>query len=168
MRNFNSLVGCSMMSLLLGMGLLTASAQAQTAKDLVGTWIAVSNVSDQGGVKSQPYGSTPLGILIFSADGHYGLLLSRNDLPKFASNSRTNGTAEENKAAVQGTISHFGRYTVSETDKAILFKIDASTYPNFNDTEQKRPFTLAGDELSYTVPSFSGGGSAVSVWKRVK
>ena len=30
------------------------------------------------------------------------------DLPKFASNSRTNGTADENKAVVQGSISHFG------------------------------------------------------------
>ena len=168
MSNFKSQAGAFVMSLLLGIGLLTVPAWAQTAKDLVGTWIAVSNVSDQGGVKSEVYGSPPLGMLIFDADGHYGLVLSRKDLPKFASNSRTNGTAEENKAAVQGTISHFGRYAVSEPDKTIFFKIEASTYPNFNGTEQKRPFTLIGDELTYTVPAFSGGGTAVAVWKRIK
>jgi hypothetical protein len=143
-------------------------AQAQTAKDLVGAWIAVSNVADQGGVKSEPFGSPPQGMLIFEADGRYGLILSRKDVPKFASNSRTNGTAEENKAVVQGTISHFGRYAVSPADKSILFHIELSTYPNFNGTEQKRSFELVGDELKYTVPSFSGGGTAVSVGKRAK
>jgi hypothetical protein len=34
-------------------------------------------------------------MLIFEADGRYGLILSRNNVPKFASNSRTNGTAHE-------------------------------------------------------------------------
>jgi hypothetical protein len=168
MHNLSSQVGYSITSLLLGITLLTVPASAQTAKDIVGTWVAVSNVSEQGGIKAEPYGSPPLGMLIFGPDGHYGLILSRKDLPKFASNSRTNGTAEENKAAVQGTISHFGRYAVSEADKIITFKIEASTYPNFNDTDQKRSFTLTGDELTYTVPAFSGGGTAVSTWKRVK
>jgi hypothetical protein len=151
-----------------GIGLATDLAHAQTAKDLVGTWIAVSNVAEQGGVKSEPYGPTPQGMLIFDADGRYGLILSRKDVPKFASNSRTNGTSDENKAVVQGSISHFGRYTVSAPDKTILFHIELSTYPNFNGTDQKRSFELVGDELKYTVPAFSGGGTAVAVWKRAK
>ena len=158
----------SMLSLCVVAGLLSDLAQAQTAKDLVGAWIAVSNVAEQGGVKSEPYGATPQGMLIFEADGRYGLILSRKDVPKFASNSRTNGTADENKSVVQGTISHFGRYTVSPTDKTIVFHIELSTYPNFNGTEQKRSFELVGDELKYTVPAFSGGGTAVAVWKRAK
>jgi Lipocalin-like domain len=157
-----------MLSLCAIIGLLSEFANAQTAKDLVGAWIAVSNVAEQGGVKSEPYGATPQGMLIFEADGRYGLILSRKDMPKFASNSRTNGTADENKAVVQGTISHFGRYTVNPTDKSIVFHIDLSTYPNFNGTEQKRSFELSGDELKYTVPAFSGGGTAVAVWKRAK
>lgn len=159
MRKFSILV-------LFVLGTLTAPAIAQSAKDLAGTWIATSNVSEQSGVKSNPYGDPPAGMLIFDADGHYGLVLSRKDLPKFASNSRTNGTTDENKAAVQGTIAHFGQYAVSGSD--IIFKIEVSTYPNFNGTEQKRPFTLKGDELTYTVPAFSGGGSAISTWKRAK
>ena len=167
MRNVSWQIRCLILSLL-APALLPHVAHAQTAKDLVGTWIAVANVVEQGGVKSEPYGSPPQGMLIFDANGRYGLVLSRSDVPKFASNSRTNGTAEENKAAVQGTISHFGRYTVDETGKTILFKIDVSTYPNFNGTEQKRAFTLANDELTYSVPAFSGGGTAVATWKRAK
>jgi hypothetical protein len=64
---------------------------------------------------------------------------------------------------VQGTISRFGRYAVSPADKSIVFHIELSTYPNFYGTEQKRSFELVGDELKYTVPAFSGGGSAVAV-----
>jgi hypothetical protein len=69
---------------------------------------------------------------------------------------------------VQGTISHFGRYTVNAADKSIVFHIDLSTYPNFNGTEQNRSFELVADELKYTVPAFSGGGTALAVWKRAK
>ena len=160
-------VGYLMLSLCT-VAVLSDLAYAQAAKELVGAWIAVSNIAEQGGIKSEPYGATPQGMLIFEADGRYGLILSRKDVPKFASNSRTNGTADENKAVVQGTISHFGRYTVNPADKSIVFHIDLSTYPNFNGTEQKRSFELVGDELKYTVPAFSGGGTAVAVWKRTK
>ena len=80
MREFNIFV-------LFVLGVLTGPATAQSAKDLLGTWVATSNVSEQNGVKSNPYGDPPLGMLIFDADGHYGLLLSRKDIPKFASNS---------------------------------------------------------------------------------
>src|SRR3974390_3684414 len=37
---------------------------------------------------------------------------------------------------------------INEVDKTILFKIETSTYPNFNGSEQKRGFTLVGDEFS--------------------
>jgi hypothetical protein len=147
---------------------MTGLARAQTAKDLVGAWVPVSNVAEQGGAKIQPYGPNPQGMLIFDANGRYGLILSRSDVPKFASNSRTKGTDEENKAVVQGTISHFGRYSVNEADKSITFHIESSTFPNFNGVEQKRPFTLAGDQLTYTVPGSSVGGTATASWKRVK
>jgi lipocalin-like protein len=152
----------------LGLPLFGGPAMAQTAKDLVGAWTAVSNTAEQGGRKSEPYGVSPQGMLIFEANGRYGLILSKRDVPKITSNSRTNGTAEENKAVVQGTISHFGTYSVNEADKSITFRIETSTYPNFNGTEQKRGFTLVGDELTYTVPAFSGGGTAIAKWKRAK
>jgi hypothetical protein len=168
MRKLDRQTVCFVLSLCAASGFAADAAHGQTAKDLVGAWVAVSNVAEQGGVKSEPYGPAPQGMLIFEADGRYGLILSRKDVPKFASNSRTKGTADENKAVVEGTISHFGRYTVSPADKSILFHIELSTYPNFNGTEQKRSFELVGDELKYTVPAFSGGGSAVAVWRRAK
>ncbi len=49
----------------------------------------------------------------------------------------------------QGTIAHFGRYSVNEADKTIILHIETSTFPNWNGVEQKRPLTLTGDELRW-------------------
>ena len=89
-------------------------------------------------------------------------------LPKFASNNRTEGTPDENTAVVQGSVAHFGRYTVNEADKTITFLIETSTFPNWGGAAQKRPFTLIDEMLKYTVAAATGGGTAEVVLRRVK
>ena len=56
---------------------------------------------------------------MYDDTGHFSVIITRFDLPKFASNNRETGTAEENKAIVQGSLACFGTYSVSETDKSI-------------------------------------------------
>jgi Lipocalin-like domain len=153
---------------LLGVALLPGDALAQTtAKDLVGTWIVASSTAEQGGTELEPYGSNPKGILILDENGRYALMVLRPDLPTFASNNRTAGTPEENSAVVQGSIAHFGTYAVEGGD-TLVFRIEASTFPNWNGAEQKRPFALTGGKLKYTVPQASGGGTGQVVWTRAK
>jgi hypothetical protein len=149
---------------------LSASAYAQSAKDVVGTWDYVSaETVAPDGKRSPTFGPNPKGIVVFEANGRYALIVTRSDQPKFASNNRLQGTPEENKAIVQGSISHFGTYVVNEPDKTITFHIQISTFPNWDGMEQKRPFTVSGDELKYTVPAASGGGgTAEVVLKRLK
>jgi len=77
------------------------------------------------------------------------------------------GTVEENKAAVQGANPHWGTDSVNEANKTIDFKIEHAFFPNWEGTEQKRPFTITGDELRYTATA-STGGTAELVWKRAK
>jgi hypothetical protein len=143
---------------------------AQSAKDVVGTWDYVSaETVAPDGKRSPTFGPKPKGILIFEANGRYALIVTRSDQPKFASNNRLQGTPEENKAIVQGSISHFGTYAVNEAEKSITFHVQTSTFPNWDGVDQKRPFTVSGDELKYTVPVASGGGgSAEVVLKRLK
>src|SRR5207245_7025541 len=128
----------------------------------------VSAVSEQGGKKSHTLGPKPKGILIVDANGRYVIAFSRADLPKVASNNRTTATAEENKAIVGGSLTHFGTLSINAADKTFTFKIETATFPNWNGTEQKRPFTVTGDELKYTVAAASGGGTATVVWKRAR
>jgi len=155
-------------ALALGMCCSANPTCAQTAKDVVGTWTMVSNVTEQDGKKTEPFGTDPKGIMVLDASGHYVVVSMRAALPRFASNSRVTGTAEENAGVVQGSVTHFGTYAVNEADKTLIFKIENSTFANWNGAEQRRPFTLTGDELTYTIPTSSVGGTARVVWKRVK
>jgi len=48
--------------------------------------------------------------MMVDAGGHISVTTLRSDLPKFQSNNRIAGTADENKAIVQGSIAYFGTY----------------------------------------------------------
>lgn len=144
-----------------------AFGQQSTAKQqIVGTWtyVAVDTVAADGS-RTPMYGPNPTGVAMFDAQGHYALLTARRGQAKFASNNRLEGTAEENKAVVAGSIAHFGTYSIDDAGKTITFNIETSTFPNWNGTTQKRPFTLTGDELRWVTPG-SSGGTAEVVLKR--
>ena len=154
-------------TLIFGVFLFTKEAVAQTANDLVGTWTLVSITLEQDGKKTEMYGANPQGRAIFDSNGRFTIVLIRSDVPKFASTNREAGTSEENKAAVQGSIAYFGTYSVSGTGKAIMYHLEGSTFPNWRGVDQKRLFTLSGDELTLTNPTPStGSGTAYGVWKR--
>jgi hypothetical protein len=158
--------------LLLGVAVLPgdASGQEKSMKEqLVGAWtyVSVDSVRPDGS-RVPMYGPKPQGLVIFDGNGRYALVNARSGQPKFASNNRMEGTPEENRAVVQGSIAHFGRYIVNEADKTITFQIETSTFPNWNGTVQRRPFTLTGDELKWTTPDASGGGSGEVVLNRAK
>src|ERR1700752_107830 len=113
------------------------------------------------------YGPNPQGQQIFDTNGRYSLIITRSDVPKFASGNRETGTPEENKAAVQGGIAYFGTYSGSETDEIITYHLEGSTFPNWRGFDQKRIFKLSGDAFSYTNPTSSpGSGNVYVVWKR--
>jgi hypothetical protein len=157
-------------ALILGVCLPDNKLVAQTANDLVGTWTLVSITLEQDGKKTDFYGPNPRGQVKYDPNGHVLFIITRSDLPKFASNNREAGTPEENKAVVQGSIAYFGTYSVNETDKTITTHIESCTFPNWNGTDRKSSFNISGDELSITVittPS-TGTGTAYLVWKRAK
>jgi hypothetical protein len=152
----------------LGLALLPGNAFGQTAKDLVGTWTQVSNVTiSQDGRRTEPFGPNPKSVAIFDSNGHFATITVRPDLPKFASNNRMQGTPEENKAVVQGSIALFGTYTVA--DKVVTLKVEASTWPGWTGTDQKRPIiSFTGDDLKWTVPAASVGGVGEVTYRRIK
>src|SRR5689334_15406669 len=61
---------------------------------------------------------------------------------RFASGRRDQGTPEENKAIVQGSLAYCGTYAVS--NETLIMRIEGSTYPNEEGVEQRRAYTLNG------------------------
>jgi hypothetical protein len=154
--------------LVLGVVLTAGDACAQTTKDLAGTWTLVSAVTEQGGNKTDPYGPNPKGIFMVDANDRCVVVYARADLPKVASNNRTTATPEENKAIVGGSLAYVGTVSVNPAEKTLTLNIEASTFPNWNGTALKVPFTITGDELTFTAgaAAASGGGTITIVWKR--
>ena len=156
----------------LGLALLPDSTVAQQKplkEQIVGTWMLVSSDTVQSnGTRSPTFGPNPRGIAIFDSGGHYVFVFNNSSLPKFAANNRTTGTAEENKAVVQGSLTHFGTYSVNEADRSYTLHVESSSFPNWTGTEQKRSFTILGDDLKWITPAASGSGTAELVWKRAK
>lgn len=146
---------------------IASNAVAQSAKDIVGSWRNVSNVTiHPDGKRTDNFGPNGTGQLIFGPDGRFVVVNINPDTPKFASNNRSMGTAEENKAAVLGSVGLFGTYTFD--GKVVTMKVEGSTYPNWTGTEQKRNVTsLTADELKWTLAGSLGGTSEL-VFKRLK
>jgi hypothetical protein len=139
---------------------------AQTAKDLVGTWRMRSNVSlKPDGSKVEVFGAHGTGLAIFEPDGHFAIVNLNPDTPKFASDNRAQGTPEENKEAVLGSIALYDTYSVTGN---INFEIEGSTYPNWTGTQQKRNITaLTSNEIKWSLAASIGGTNEVT-WSRLK
>jgi Lipocalin-like domain len=164
----NRAIVLTTMAVSLGLA-LPAPAVAQTAKDLVGTWMNISNMNvRQDGSRAEAFGPHGTGIAIFESNGRYAIINVNPDVPKFAANNRVQGTPAENKAAVDGAIAHYGTYAFDAANKVINLKVEGSSYPNWAGTEQKRTIiSFAGDDLKWSVAASAGGTGEVG-WKRAK
>lgn len=147
------------------------SQQKPPKEQLVGTWALVSwDQRNADGTTFRQFGASPKGIAFFDAGGHYIITVMRSDRPKYSIDNfgqLAQATAEENKATAQGTITYFGTYSVNEADRTIDIRVEASSFPNWNGTDQKRFFEVTGDQLKLTVRP-PRGGSVDVLWKREK
>jgi len=139
----------------------SASLAAQpTTKSVAGTYSAVSVPA---------FGDKPYGQMILLPGGRYSIIVRRAKLAPVASGVRNKGTDAENKLLVDGSISHFGKYTIDDAGKSITFHVEQSSFPNWDGKPQKRALKVSGDTLTYTVTTPSDGGKPADVvWKRVK
>jgi hypothetical protein len=168
-------MGIRLMNLFaLGLILLSAPASGQEkplAQQLLGAWTLVASYQERpDGTRFETFGTNPRGIMIFDPSGRMSLQMARSDRPKFSSNNRLTGTPEENKAAVQGLLSYFGRYEVQDSEGTVMITVDASSFPNQDGTTQKRPVQISGDDLRWTnpVPSRGEFSAAYIIWRRAR
>jgi hypothetical protein len=148
----------------MGFALTVAIASHSIAQQqqLIGTWLLVSEITEF------PDGKRLEGFLIFDRTGHYSSQLTGASRIKFAS-TRLQGTPEENKGVSAGSLAHFGTYSVDAAGKTLTFHVERSSFPNWDDTDQKWSIIkLAGDDLTLGVARTTSGGKAELVWKRAE
>lgn len=141
---------------------------------LVGAWrLLAFEHHPATGEASQPFGSSPLGTLIYTADGRMSVHLVQPDRPRFAAGQFRQGTDAEVRAAFEGYFGYFGRYTVrSRTEGdgvitgSVTHHVEACAFPDYTGTDRTRALRLEGDRLTLTTPRGSDGWYRV-VWERI-
>jgi hypothetical protein len=165
-------LGAAALAIALGSGVAAAQPAKTLRERLIGTWtFVIAEITAADGKKTLPFGDKPKGMLIFTADGHFSQVHVAGDLPKIASNNRLAGTAEDNKAIVQGSLALFGTYEVDEDKGTLTFKIEGSTFPNLAGVAQTRTIdALSEAEFRNTNPAASRDVPAIAanLYRRTK
>lgn len=151
--------------------LIVNSVNAQKKSDFLGSWtlVSVENIN-QDGTKNLPYDVNPKGFLFFDEKGNYAIQIYKSERAKIVSGDKNKCTPEENAAIVQGSNSHFGEYEIDETNNTITFKIKTASFPNWENTMQKRSYIFKNNELKYIVTNTTQGGKSVTaevIWKKL-
>ena len=157
------------------LAVLLASAQTpkqfsrrKPADEFVGAWKLVSfERRTPAGELTYPMGDRPVGRLTYDAFGRMSAQLMQPDRPKFKANdaART-GTAEEKVAAYNGYTAYYGTFTVNEADHMVVHHVEASLYPNWVGSDQRRAYEFSGDQLILRVSN--AAGESRLVWERVR
>jgi hypothetical protein len=151
-------------------GLAAAGMPAPSSKSpLQGTWVLVA--ADKilpSGEQTRDYGQSPKGRLIVDAQGRYSLQIFKSERPVFASGDKARGSADEYESAALGSSTHYGIVVADAGQHILTFRIEGSSFPNWEGASQKREYTLKDGVLTYRVPPRADGSIPVSVWKKVE
>jgi hypothetical protein len=145
-------------------------AAAQDLKrQIEGTWLLVSLVAtDDDGHPFNAFGGNTRGMLVLDSTGRFVQILLGDFRFPFASKNRLRGTADEYKGMGQGTNAYYGTYTVDDARNLLTFHVEASSYSNWDRTEQNRVVSLVGDQMKFSNPTTAAGGNAALVWQRAR
>ena len=137
---------------------------------IVGTRTLVSfEHTGENGERVLTYGEEPAGLLMYDALGYMSAQIMDRSRRRFASGNRRAGTCDELRAAVEGYVSYFGRYSVDERGGFVIHEEVGDVFPNAVGTKQKRYVKLDGDLLILTTPPYLIGNHtscARVVWRR--
>ncbi|HVJ37440.1 MAG TPA: lipocalin-like domain-containing protein [Stenotrophomonas sp.] len=145
------------------------TANAAVPPALQGTWVLVA--ADKllpGGERAPDYGRSPSGRLMIDAEGNYALQIFKSERTPFVSGDKARGSADEYASAVLGVSTHYGVLEVDSAQAQLTFRIEHSSFPNWEGTIQKRQYTLEGSVLTYRVPARPDGSVPLSVWRKVE
>jgi len=133
--------------------------------DLAGGWELIGAYREhKDGSRSDDYGTRPRGTLAVAGDGRYSLQIYHSDRPPFEGDFRA-AEPIEYKRLLLAMSAHFGSLAV-EAGK-LVFRIAASSNPQWDGSVQRRTFQLKDDVLEWRVPPRPDGDVPISVWRRV-
>lgn len=169
MRMYSRFIATALLAAGVASSAVAAAGGVPHRFPLAGTWtLQAADVIHPDGSRASDYGANPKGLLMIDGQGRYSLQIFRNDRPRFADPAKAKGTAQEYRAAVMGSSTHYGTLAVESGKHQLVFHIEGASFPNWEGQTQTRSFELKGDVLSYRVPPRPNGDVPISVWRRIE
>ena len=133
------------------------------AQALVGVWKLVSwEVRQVDGTVARPYGSQPVGLVIYEPTGYMSAQIMRSDDGVTPAPT----TSQRARALGRHYLAYYGRYEVDEAAGVVTHHVEASANPAWVGGDQVRRFELDGDWLVLQPPATRGGQGTLR-WERV-
>jgi hypothetical protein len=143
------------------------------ADKFIGAWRLLStefrNADDS--LAESPYGSEPLGVLMYDAQGTMCAQISSKDRKPFAVADRKGGTAEEVRAAFETYQAYCGTFKIDEKEHTVTHSVTQALLPNWTGSQQRRFYKFQDGKLVLRTPPLTIGGKQVTgalVWEKIR
>jgi hypothetical protein len=109
-------------------------------------------------------------MLVYDGSGSFSGQIMTRGRPYFATGNLLKGSDDEVRAAFEGYVAYYGRYTLDEGEGLMIHEVDGSFFPNWIGDRQIRKFEFTQDgrlELS-TLPIKGSRAdlTVVLLWQR--
>ena len=139
--------------------LAAVAADSPGPQGLVGTWRLVSFEDVENGQTVRQFGDKPLGLFIYTADGHVAIQIANPANPSCVATGKKSPAGRKDDVAVpecspeqmqalfDGYIAYWGTYTVDLAAGVVIHHVKSDISNGYAGTDQRRPFRLEGDRL---------------------
>ena len=146
---------------------VAAHPTASSKNPLVGTWQLEQYVdAPKGGAPVYAFGNRPVGLFVFTADGHVSISLMRNP-PAVGTESND---PDPDACIPAWYCSYFGTYRYEPRGPTWTTHVLGGNIPNYLGTDQRRAFRIKGDVLTIS-ETYSADGKtfyAKRVLRRIR
>jgi hypothetical protein len=133
---------------------------------LVGTWklVSASSTTSKGEPSSDPYGTSPTGLLTYTADGRVSVLIShggRRPLPPLAA-------MEQHAEAFNTFLAYAGKYAIS--GETVIHSVEVASIQNYVGKDLVRTVKFQDDRIILATPPTPVKGKTVIIeliWQRL-
>lgn len=128
-------------------------------KGIVGSWRLARFEDIEDGQVIRRFGDKPVGLFVYTADGHISIQIANPDNPACIAPGKTSGpgrkdalalppcTPEQAVALLNGTVTYWGTYSVDMAAGVVTHHVVSDVSNGYPGTAQPRPFRLNGDRL---------------------
>jgi hypothetical protein len=141
---------------------------------LLGAWRLIDAVAEpvDGSPPQRPHGERPVGLLLYTPDGHMAVQIMAAVRAVPASADWTALTTEEYAAEARTYFAYAGTFEVDESACAVTHHMAVALFPRWVGDGQQRVVELDGDRLVLrsAAPAMTGGGLATIriSWERAR